>query len=112
AARAEGVHLVLAARHMSATDVAGSRVAPFGSWGSPFPIELLTKDAVGFGEISAAGGVRWWLEGRPEEEGRQILVRHEADGSLTRLTPPGFNVRNRVHEYGGGAYLVDGDLVV
>ncbi|HLO36166.1 MAG TPA: S9 family peptidase, partial [Candidatus Deferrimicrobium sp.] len=52
------------------------------------------------------------LEGRPAEGGRQVLVRHEPDGTLTRLSPEGFNVRCRVHEYGGGACLVDGDLVV
>lgn len=88
------------------------RVAPFGAWESPFAIELLTKGAVSFGEVGAAGGRRWWLEGRPEEGGRQVLVRREIDGTLTRLTPEGFNARCRVHEYGGGAILVDGDLVI
>jgi dipeptidyl aminopeptidase/acylaminoacyl peptidase len=87
-------------------------IAPFGSWPSPFPIELLARGAVTFGDIGAAGGVRWWLEGRAEEGGRQVLVRRELDGTLTRLTPEGFNVRCRVHEYGGGASLIDGDLIV
>jgi dipeptidyl aminopeptidase/acylaminoacyl peptidase len=90
----------------------GDATAPFGSWPSPFPIDLLAKGAVTFGEIGAADGLRWWLEGRAEEGGRQVLVRRQLDGSLTRLTPEGFNVRCRVHEYGGGAYLVDGDLIV
>ena len=56
--------------------------------------------------------MRWWLEGRPEEGGRQVLVRREPDGTLTRLTPEGFNARSRVHEYGGAATLVHGELVV
>ncbi len=89
-----------------------TRAAPFGSWESPFPIEMMTKGAVGLAEVKARDGVRWWLEGRPDEGGRQVLVRREPDGSTTRLSPEGFNVRNRVHEYGGGAYAVDGDLVV
>jgi dipeptidyl aminopeptidase/acylaminoacyl peptidase len=88
------------------------RVAPYGSWASPFPIELMTRGAVTFGEIGAAGGRRWWLEGRAEEGGRQVLIRRETDGTLTRLTPEGFNARCRVHEYGGGAYVLDGDLAV
>ena len=88
------------------------RVAPFGSWPSPFPIELLTRGAATFAEVGAAGGRRWWLEGRAEEGGRQVLVRRELDGTLTRLTPDGFNARCRVHEYGGGAALVAGNLVV
>ena len=82
-----------------------SRPAPYGSWASPFPIELLTDGRRRASARSAPPtGVRWWLEGRPEEGGRQVLVRRERDGSLTRLTPEGFNVRCRVHEYGGGAY--------
>ena len=63
-------------------------------------------------EIKARGGVRWWLEGRPDERGRQVLVRRDADGTVTRLSPEGFNVRSRVHEYGGAAYLVEDDLVI
>ena len=88
------------------------RVAPFGSWASPFAIELLTKGSVVFAEITALGGVRWWLESRPEEQGHSVLVRRDVHGSETRLTPEGFNTRDRVHEYGGGSYLVDGDLVL
>lgn len=70
----------------------------------------------------AAGGLRlggvqldgddiYWLEGRPEEGGRYALVRWRPDGSLADVTPPEINVRTRVHEYGGGAYVV-GDGVV
>jgi dipeptidyl aminopeptidase/acylaminoacyl peptidase len=87
-------------------------VAPYGAWASPFPIERLTDRVVFLIEPLASDGVRWWLEGRPEEGGRQSLVRREPDGTLVRLTPEGFNARTRVHEYGGGAYLVSGDLVI
>ena len=86
--------------------------APFGEWVSPFPISLLTAGVVSLGEIRAADGVRWWLEGRPDEKGRQVLVRRATDGTETRLTPEAFNTRTRVHEYGGAAYVVDGDLVI
>ncbi len=86
--------------------------APYGSWNSPFPIERLTEGAVFVSEVRGAGGVRWWLEGRPDEGGRQVLVRREPDGTLVRLTPEGFNARSRVHEYGGAATLVSGELVV
>ncbi|MFL5725812.1 MAG: S9 family peptidase [Chloroflexota bacterium] len=89
-----------------------SRAAPYGAWESPFPISLLTSGVVALSEVKAAGGARWWLEGRPEEKGRQVLVRRDPDGSLARLSPEGFNVRSRVHEYGGAPYLVEGDLVV
>jgi dipeptidyl aminopeptidase/acylaminoacyl peptidase len=90
----------------------GRTVAPYGSWASPIPIERLTDGAVFVAEPHAAGGVRWWLEGRPEEGGRQVLIRRDPDGTQTRLTPVGFNARCRVHEYGGAAVLIEGDLVV
>jgi dipeptidyl aminopeptidase/acylaminoacyl peptidase len=87
-------------------------VAPFGSWDSPFKLERLTEKVVFLTEARAIDGVRFWIEGRPEEGGRQVFVRREPDGSITRLTPEGFNVRSRVHEYGGAATLVSGDLIV
>ncbi|MEO8468205.1 MAG: prolyl oligopeptidase family serine peptidase [Chloroflexota bacterium] len=87
-------------------------VAPYGSWESPFAIERLTDGVVFIGEVRRHRGVWWWLEGRPEEGGRQMLVRRAADGTVTRMTPEGFNARCRAHEYGGAATLVSGDLVV
>jgi dipeptidyl aminopeptidase/acylaminoacyl peptidase len=90
----------------------GSMTAPFGSWASPFRIERLTDRVVFLGESRAVDGVTWWLEGRPDERGRQVLIRREQDGTQVRMTPEGFNARSRVHEYGGGATLVSGDLVV
>jgi dipeptidyl aminopeptidase/acylaminoacyl peptidase len=92
--------------------IPGRTIAPFGAWASPIAIERLTDGAVFLSEPRAADGIRWWLEGRPEEDGRQVLVRRDRDGSITRLTPPGFNARCRVHEYGGAATLIAGDLVV
>lgn len=91
---------------------AAATVAPFGSWASPFKLERLTDHVVFLTEPRGIDGVRWWLEGRPDEGGRQVLVRREPDGTLTRLTPAGFNARCRVHEYGGAAALISGDLVV
>lgn len=87
-------------------------IAPYGSWASPFEIERLVDGVVFISEVRGSGGVRWWLEGRPEEQGRQVLVRFDPDGTVTRLTPEGFNARTRVHEYGGAATLVSGDLVI
>jgi len=95
------------------TEAATARtVAPFGAWASPIAIERLTDGAVFLSEPRAIDGIRWWLEGRPEEGGRQVLVRRDRDGSITRLTPTDFNARCRVHEYGGAATLIAGDLIV
>jgi dipeptidyl aminopeptidase/acylaminoacyl peptidase len=87
-------------------------VVPYGSWPSPFPIELLAVGVVSLAEPRGRDGVRWWLEGRPDEKGRQVLVRRDRDGTVTRLTPEGFNARDRVHEYGGAAYVLADDEIV
>jgi dipeptidyl aminopeptidase/acylaminoacyl peptidase len=87
-------------------------VRPYGSWDSPFPLELLTAGVVRIAEPSVDGDRIWWLEGRPSDGGRQTLVRRDPDGSVRDVSPAGMNVRDRAHEYGGGAYLARGDLVV
>lgn len=94
-------------------------VAPYGTWPSRFPLELLVASGRGRREVVVDREAVWWLEGRPEEGGRQALMRLGLDARGTggsdgavEMSPPGMNVRDRVHEYGGGAYLVSGDLVV
>jgi len=52
-----------------------------------------------------------WCERRPKENGRYVVVRRRADGMTEDLTPPSFNARTRVHEYGGGAVLIRDGVV-
>ena len=49
----------------------------------------------------------YWIESRPSEGGRSVIVRRTPDGAIADMTPAGFNARTTVHEYGGGAYFVD-----
>ena len=87
--------------------------ADFGTWRSPITPESLTEAQVGLGGAVLDGGNVYWLESRPEEAGRTVVVRRRADGSADDdLTPAPFNVRTRVHEYGGGAFAAaDGMLL-
>jgi len=78
---------------------------PFGSWRSPLSAEAIAADVNGLQELRAHGEVLYWLESRPAEQGRTVLMARAADGACTELTPSPYNVRSRVHEYGGGAYL-------
>jgi dipeptidyl aminopeptidase/acylaminoacyl peptidase len=81
-------------------------VAPYGSWRSPITASLIASGAVPLGQVETEGDHVYWLEGRPREGGRSVLVRWSPDGAKRELTPSDFNVRTRVHEYGGGSYLV------
>ncbi|WP_265263506.1 S9 family peptidase [Spirulina subsalsa] len=81
--------------------------APFGSWKSPITSELIVSGTIGLGGVTVDGEDIYWLEGRPSEGGRNVLVKRSPDGTCCDITPPPFNLRTRVHEYGGGAYLID-----
>ena len=81
-------------------------IAPYGTWRSPITAELIVSQSIGLSAPLIDGGDVYWLETRPSEGGRSVLVRQAADGTTADVSPAGFNVRTRVHEYGGGAVLV------
>jgi dipeptidyl aminopeptidase/acylaminoacyl peptidase len=81
-------------------------VAPYGTWRSPLSAAEVASGGVAVYEPSLDGDVAYWLELRPTEDGRNVLVRAEPFGSPVDVTPAGFDVRTRVHEYGGGSYVV------
>jgi len=87
------------------------KTAPYGSWKSPITSDLIVRESIGLTQLRLAEGNAYWIEMRPSEGGRQVIVRHGRDDQRTDLTPTGFNARTRVHEYGGGDYVVDGDAV-
>jgi dipeptidyl aminopeptidase/acylaminoacyl peptidase len=85
-------------------------VAPYGTWASPIGAELVARAGIGLDEVRTDGDAVYWIEGRPTEGGRQVVCRAVPAAGGGRppedVTPPGWNVRTRVHEYGGGAYAV------
>ncbi|MBE9118577.1 S9 family peptidase [Lusitaniella coriacea LEGE 07157] len=87
------------------------QIKPFGSWKSPITSDLITSSTIGLGSVALDGEDIYWLEGRPTEGGRNVLVRRSRDGKISDITPQPFNVRTRVHEYGGGSFLIaDGTI--
>src|SRR3954451_1687882 len=78
-------------------------VAPFGSWHSPISAQMLVQGAVRFGDVAVDGDTLYWVEGRPEEQGRYVITRRTSDGEVADVLPPPFSARTTVHEYGGGA---------
>lgn len=85
--------------------------AAYGSWRSPIAAEMLVKTKVHFGEMSLDGETLYWVETRPEENGRNVIVARTANGSLHDVLPPPYSARSRVHEYGGGAFLASAGTV-
>ena len=83
-----------------------ARTARYGSWKSPITSDLIVAKTTILSDVRIDGDDVYWLEGRPQEQGRNVIVRAGPDGDVTDITPPGFNVRTRVHEYGGAAWLV------
>lgn len=88
-----------------------TETAPYGSWRSPITADLIVSGTIGLGQPVLDGQDLYWLESRPTEGGRSVIVRRTLGGETEDITPPGFNVRTRVHEYGGGAYTVTDGVV-
>ena len=86
-------------------------VSPYGTWTSRISATTVAEQGLRLGFVACDGDDIYWLEGRPQEGGRNVLVRRSADGTIADLTPRDHNVRSRVHEYGGGAYVVSNGVV-
>jgi dipeptidyl aminopeptidase/acylaminoacyl peptidase len=91
--------------------MADVKIASYGSWKSPITTNLIVAETRRFGLIALDGQDIYWIEGRPSEGGRNVIVRRSADGTTTDMTPFPFNARTRVHEYGGGDYVVDAGTI-
>jgi dipeptidyl aminopeptidase/acylaminoacyl peptidase len=87
------------------------QIAPYGSWKSPITSDLIVAGTIGLSDVLVRDGNIYWIESRPAERGRRSIQRCSADGAITELTPPEFNVRTRVHEYGGSSFEVVGGTI-
>jgi dienelactone hydrolase len=85
--------------------------ASYGTWTSEITPQAVAGAALRLGGVVAEGDDIYWVEGRPEEGGRSVVVRRTADGRIGDVTPADANVRTRVHEYGGAAYAVSGGIL-
>jgi dipeptidyl aminopeptidase/acylaminoacyl peptidase len=84
-----------------------AKLAPYGSWRSPITSDLIVAQSIALSEVRLDGGIIYWLEGRPQEQGRLVVVRPGTSGGEDAdINPAPYNVRTGVHEYGGGAWTV------
>ena len=86
--------------------------ARYGSWRSPITADLIVQATIGVGSPAVRNDETYWIEMRPTEAGRCVVVRRRRDGSTEDVVPPPFSARTRVHEYGGGDYTVAADGTV
>ncbi len=91
--------------------MANRETLPYGAWRSPITSDLIVGETIGLGDILVDGADIYWIESRPREGGRSVLVRVAACGRIEDITPAPFSARTRVHEYGGGAVTVRGGLI-
>ncbi|WP_461482412.1 S9 family peptidase [Porticoccus sp.] len=85
--------------------------AAYGSWISPITPALLTDAAPGYAFPQFDCGNLYWLESRPWENGRSVVVRRTAEGVVEDALPGPLSCRSKVHEYGGASYLVADDVL-
>jgi dipeptidyl aminopeptidase/acylaminoacyl peptidase len=85
--------------------------APYGTWESPISADLIASGIMGLGEVHIDNGTIYWVEMRPDEEGRYVIIAQLPDGRTVEINPDPLNARTRVHEYGGGAYTVHDGIV-
>ena len=84
---------------------------PCGTWPAEISAELITRGAPGLNFLHSDGHYLYWVESRPWDGGRNMIMRRHPDGSIEDLLPSGFSHHSRVHEYGGKAYAVADNLL-
>ncbi len=96
-----------------------AQVAPFGSWKSPITAELLAEQSITLADVATDGEDVYWLEARPAEQGRHVIVRRTGAGVISDVLPastdvarPAYSARSLVYAYGGGSFTVAEGLVV
>ena len=90
-------------------------LSPYGSWASPITSDLIASEAIRLDQIALDRDAVYWTESQPQKQGRTFLYRSVAGGEPELVTPDDdnrFNVRTRVHEYGGGAFAVAEGAVI
>lgn len=81
--------------------------APFGSWSSPITAEFVAgKDPNLTADMQVDGGILYFVEARPNEGGRRVLLAKAPGEDVREVLPTQFNVRTRYLEYGAKSFVV------
>lgn len=88
-----------------------AKTAPYGSWKSPITTDVIVADSIKLSELYADGSSIYYSELRPSEKGRMVLLKVSEDGSSQEVLPEKYSVRTKVHDYGGGSFVVADGIV-
>jgi dipeptidyl aminopeptidase/acylaminoacyl peptidase len=77
----------------------------YGFWPSSITAEQLSSASVRYAEPKIDQDTIYWLESRPSEQGRSVLVQYK-NGRARDLLSNEFNLRTRAQEYGGACYAI------
>ncbi len=86
----------------------GKTVMAFGFWPSAISAQAVAGSALRFGRVQVSDSAVYWSESRPTEKGRSPVMRWTEAGGVAELLHSPHSARSRVHEYGGGEFLVAG----
>ncbi|WP_432473519.1 alpha/beta hydrolase family protein [Amphritea sp. HPY] len=78
----------------------------YGFFDSAFSAADAVAGSVEQGQLVAGDAGLFWVEFRPEDNGRTVLCQRSWQGELQDLTPQSFTVRSRVYEYGGKSWCL------
>ena len=81
-------------------------VTSYKNWQPAITAKEVYKDFIIFNDLMSFDDALYWIEIRPDEQGRYVLVKKDKAGSLVDVTAKNYSVRSRVYEYGGPAFTV------
>ena len=67
---------------------ADRRQRKYGTWASPISARTVAEQGLRLGFVALDGDDVYWLEGRPAQGGRNVLVRRGPDGALSMSRRP------------------------
>lgn len=89
---------------------AQSQNSVYGNWLSKISAQLIVSDSISIDETKQTSDSLYYIERRPQEAGRCVIIKITGDRAVNVLPAP-YSARSRVHEYGGGCYCVHEDLL-
>lgn len=85
--------------------------SPYGTWKSPISSNDLIQDSTRYSFLHATDSKIICGEGRPKEKGRTVLQQISFDNAPKDILPKEFNVRSKVHEYGGKSFTLHNEFI-